>query len=273
VIDLHVHTYRCRHAEGTPSDYVRAAALRGVATMAFTDHLPLAPELAERVPGAEAYAMAAEELPLYVSEVAEARDLGKQLAVEVLCGIEADLVSTGIETVRALVEGGSFDIVLGSVHFIDDWAFDDPSRREQYDRWSPQDLWARYFADLAGAAAAGIADVMAHADLVKKFSFAPDGPLDALYEQTAEALHAADVAVEVNTAGLRKPCRELYPAPAFLRALNRAGVPVTVGSDAHAPGEVGAGWLEAVAALREAGYGSALVFRGRVPEEVGLDVG
>ena len=271
MIDLHVHTYRCRHAEGTPCDYVRAAADRTVTTLAFTDHLPLSRELAARVPGADGYAMDETELPLYLSEVGEAAQLGRELGVEVLCGIEADLVQTGLKDVRALVEDHPFDVVLGSVHFIDDWAFDDPSRRGHYDCWTPEDLWERYFADLAAAAATGIADVIAHADLVKKFCFTPEGPVDALYRRTADSLAAAGVAVEVNTAGLRKPCKELYPAPPFLRELKRAGVPVTVGSDAHSPSEVGSGWSAAVDALRDAGYHSALVFRARVPEEVGLD--
>jgi histidinol-phosphatase (PHP family) len=79
------------------------------------------------------------------------------------------------------------------------------------------------------------------------------------------------VAVEVNTAGLRKPCQELYPAQELLDELFAAGVPVTVGSDAHRPSEVGAGWNEARAALMAAGYRSVLVFRQRVPEEVPLD--
>lgn len=271
MIDLHVHTYRCRHAQGTPCEYVRAAADRGVAIVAFTDHLPLAGELASRVPGASGYAMDAAELPLYVSEVAEAAELGRALGVEVLCGIEADVVPVGIDDVREMVDGLPFDIVLGSVHFIDEWAFDDPARRGEYERWTPEELWERYFADLAAAAATGIADVMAHADLVKKFCFTPDGPVDGFYRETARALHATRVAVEVNTAGLRKPCKELYPSPAFLKELRRAGVPVTIGSDAHAPADVGAGWREAVEALREAGYRSALVFRGRVPEEVSID--
>jgi histidinol-phosphatase (PHP family) len=157
------------------------------------------------------------------------------------------------------------------VHFIDDWAFDDPERTAGYDSWELGALWERYFDDLIAAARSGLADVMAHADLVKKFCKRPDGPVDALYAATAAALREAGVAVEVNTAGLRKPCRELYPAPALLEALRREGVPATIGSDAHVPTDVGAGAHEAVAALRDAGYRSVVVFRNRTAEEVGID--
>ena len=271
MIDLHVHTSRCRHADGAPVDYVRAAARVGVRTLAFTDHLPLPVSLAERIPHAAGYAMPSEELPAYVESVREAAALGRELGVEVLLGVEADAVPEGIQHVRSLTHAYPFDIVLASVHFIDDWAFDDPTLTAQYADWDLRDLWERYFADLVEAARSGVGDVLGHADLVKKFCFVPDGSLDALYAEVAAAIAESGVAVEVNTAGLRKPCREIYPAPAFLRALRAARVPVTIGSDAHTPADVGAGWAEACTALTEAGYTSYVVFRNRVPEEVPLD--
>lgn len=271
MIDLHVHTWRCRHADGTAEEYVRAAAERGVSTLCFTEHLPMPSALMERVPRAEGYAMPLDELPVYVREVHEATELGAHLGVEVLLGIEIDAVPEAREHAAALLSAHPFDLVLGSIHFIDGWAFDDPARVADYDRWDLGALWERYFADLVGAARSGLADVMAHADLVKKFCKRPEEPVGHLYAAAADALHEAGVAVEVNTAGLRKPCRELYPGTEFLAELRRAGVPATIGSDAHAPDQVGLGASEAVEALRGAGYRSVLVYRGRVAEEVGID--
>lgn len=270
MIDLHVHTARCGHAEGSPREYVRAAAERGISVLCFTDHMPLAPVVAERIPGAEGYAMALPELDAYVADVRDAVVEGRAHGVEVLLGIEADLVGSAFEHARDLVAAYPFDMVLGSVHFIDDWAFDDPAHVDRYAEWDVRDLWERYFEDLIAAARSGIADVMSHADLVKKFCGAPAGPVDGLYGDAAHALAAAGVAVEVNTAGLRKPCHEMYPGPTFLRALCEAGVPVTVGSDAHSPVDVGRDADLAVTALKAAGYRSSLVFRKRVPEEVPL---
>ncbi|MHB1016830.1 MAG: histidinol-phosphatase HisJ family protein [Coriobacteriia bacterium] len=271
MIDCHVHTWRCRHATGTPAEYVRAAAERGISVLTFTEHLPLAPSLANRIAGAVGYAMPEVELPEYIAEVAAAAVLGASLGVEILCGIEVDAVPIARPYAREMLDAHSFDVVLGSVHFIDDWAFDDPARRDGYDSWSPDELWERYFADVLDAARAGVVDVMAHVDLVKKFGVWPEGDTGELYHRTAQALAAAGVAVEVNTAGLRKPCQEIYPGTELLRELRKAGVPVTVGSDAHSPDEVGAGAAEARAALRDAGYRSVVVFRGREMREVGLD--
>ncbi|MDI6900480.1 MAG: histidinol-phosphatase HisJ family protein [Anaerosomatales bacterium] len=267
-IDMHVHTARCGHARGAAAEYVAAARERGVSILAFTDHLPLPAAVLAADPHAASYAMPASELPDYVAEI---RDLASRTAApEVLLGIEADHLPAHLEETERALASADFDVVLGSVHYLDDWAFDDPDRTDGYEGRDLDALWDRYFTLVCEAAETGLYDVMGHPDLMKKFNFLPPGGLDERYQWCAERLAAAGVAVEVNTAGLRKPCRELYPSMAFLRALNRAGVPMTVGSDAHRPGEVGAAWDEAAAALRSAGYQSVLVFRKRVPEEVGL---
>lgn len=270
MIDLHVHTWRCRHGEGTAEEYVRSASERGVSILAFTEHLPLPAQLADRVPGAGGYAMPLEELDAYVADVRAATELGDALGVEVLLGVEIDAVAEGLRHAEALIDRYSFDIVLGSVHFIDDWAFDDPDLQAGYRQWRLEDLWERYFDDLIEAGRSGLADVIAHADLVKKFCGRPDAPVDHLYARAAQALAQAGVAVEVNTAGLRKPCREIYPSLPFLKALRVAGVPVTIGSDAHRPSEVGKDADKARALLAEAGYDSVVVFRQREAEEVGV---
>lgn len=259
---MHVHTSRCRHATGSPADYVAAAEAAGVTTMAFTDHLPLP----EGFDGS--YAMPEVELAEYVVEVARAR--GTARATEVLLGIEADWLPEHLERARTLIGAHPFDVVLGSVHFVDGWAFDDPALRDGYSQWTPDALWERYFDELGAAASSGLFDAMAHPDLVKKFRFVPESDPRGWYSDAAAAFAAAGVAVEVSTAGLRKPCGEIYPSASLLSEMRRAGVPAMVGSDAHRPAEVGYGWHEAYSALRRAGYTSVVVFRERVAEEVPL---
>lgn len=271
MIDLHVHTARCRHATGSVEEYVRAARAAGIDTIAFTDHLPLPDSLLTEDPHAVEYAMPREELPAYVAEVLEARQ--RALAAggpEVLLGIEADLHPGNADHVQALLAQYPFDIVLGSVHYVDGWAFDDPARTDTYAQWDLTELWERYFADVVAVARSGIADVIAHVDLIKKFCFVPDADPGPLYRRIADALAAAEAVVEVNAAGLRKPCRELYPSDALLVELARAGVRVSMGSDAHSPNDVGAGLVEARSALLRAGFERVVVFRGRVPQEVSL---
>jgi histidinol-phosphatase (PHP family) len=265
MIDLHVHTSRCRHATGTVTEYVEAARRAGIATICFTDHLPL--------PGGypDCYAMGPGELPDYVADVREAAALSEtQGGPEVLCGVEADWLPESPSPVAQAVSKHALDVVLGSVHFVEGWAFDDPDEVEGYEDLDIDGLWRRYFGQVAAAVASGMFDVLAHPDLVKKFGFFPEGDPTALYEQTADALASHGVAVEVNAAGLRKPVAEIYPSLALLRVCHRRGVSATMGSDAHSPGEVGAGLTQARELLLEAGYRSVLVFRSRVPEEVPL---
>lgn len=262
MIDCHIHTRLCRHAVGTPLEYVAAAQENGVSVMTFTDHLPL-------LDGSETdYAMRWHELPDYVADVEQLR--GRAADPQVLLGIEADWTPGCEAELRGVLAEYPFDLVLGSVHFIDDWAFDDPDLIGRYAEWDVDALWMRYFSDLAEAASTGLFDVMAHPDLVKKFGFLPSFDPAALYQDAARAFAAAGVAIEVNTAGLRKPCAELYPSAGFLAACARHGVRVSVGSDAHRPEDVGAGWAEAREALFDAGYDSVVYFRERRPHTRGL---
>lgn len=211
------------------------------------------------------------ELPRYVEDVqAAAAAARREGGPEVLLGIEADWIGGHESLVTGALERHDFDVVLGSVHFIDDWAFDDPDLRARYAEWTPDQLWERYFRDLEEAAATGLYDVMAHPDLVKKFGVRPLVDPGRLYREAAATFAEAGVAVEVNTAGLRKPCAEIYPSLELLRCCRDAGVPATVGSDAHRPEEVGAGWGAARDLLLAAGYTSVVVFRSRVAEEVAL---
>lgn len=267
MIDMHMHTRRCGHASGTPREYLDAGAAAGVATLCFTDHLPLP----EDTPHALEYAMPAGQFPEYVWDI---RTLAAESAAvagpEVLLGVEADWIDGRQDEIRRMTKEHPLDLVLGSVHFIDGWAFDDPDLTDRYAEWDIANLWDRYFATLAEAAHSGLFDVMAHPDLVKKFGFLPEADPAEWYERTAEVFADSGVAYEVNTAGLRKPCAELYPAAGLLRAAVRRGVPVTCGSDAHKPDEVGAGMDQARKALLAAGYRSMVVFRGRVAEEVPL---
>lgn len=271
MIDLHTHSWRCRHGCGTALEYLAAARAAGVRVLAFTEHLPLPGALLDADPAATSYAMPEAELPDYVREVLALKELSAaEGGPEVLLGIEADLHPGNEEHVEGLVERHPFDIVLGSVHYVDGWAFDDPDRQDGYAAWDTMELWERYFADVTAAAHTGLIDVLSHLDLVKKFGHMPEEDLAQLYRRTAEAIRASGVTVEVNTAGLRKPCAELYPGPALLSELAAHGVPLTVGSDAHAPSDVGAGWAEARRAVRDAGVTRLSVFRRRDRTEVEL---
>lgn len=182
-------------------------------------------------------------------------------------GIEADYVSGAEERIRDLLEARPFDFVIGSVHFVGDSSVD----QDRWDVWEaegndPDRVWARYFEQLARAAGSGLYDTMAHPDLVKVWGAGRPGPdrdPRHYYEPAVAAIAEAGVAVEVSTAGLRKPIGELYPAAAFAELCVEAGIPFTLSSDAHRPEEVGYAYEEAVEFMRGLGIEEICVFSGR----------
>ncbi len=182
-------------------------------------------------------------------------------------GLEVDYVAGAEDRIANLVEARDFDYVVGSVHFVGDREVD----HDEYDIWesglAPDEIWRRYFEKLAAAARSGLYDILAHPDLVKMWGRArplPDRDLRFFYEPAVEAIAESGVAVEISTAGLRKPVGELYPAPAFAQMCVEAGADFALSSDAHAPEDVGAGYEQALAAMSDWGVDRICVFERRV---------
>ena len=181
-------------------------------------------------------------------------------------GIEADFVPGGEDRMANLLGARDFDYVVGSVHFVGDRAVDD----EGYDVWEdlgdPDKVWSRYFEMLAGAARSGLFDILAHPDLVKVWGRVrpvPDRDPRFYYEPAIEAIAESGIAVEVSTAGLRKPVGEIYPSPGFARMCAEAGAQFALSSDAHTPEQIGYGYDQAVEFLAGLGVERICVFEGR----------
>ncbi|MDD3653339.1 MAG: histidinol-phosphatase HisJ family protein [Desulfotomaculaceae bacterium] len=258
ITDYHIHTKMCGHATGDLEDYLAVAIRDGLEEIGFSDHLPLyfLPPAAIPV----GYAMTEADLPVYVDAV---QRLQETSPVRVKLGVEADYVPGCESKLEKLLKAYPFDYVIGSVHFIDGWSFDNQEEIDRYSQWDIWELYERYFTLIQQAAMTGLFDIMAHPDLIKKFNYLPSQDLMPLYEDTVQIFKRAGVCMEVNTAGLRCPVQEIYPAPGFLRAAFSQGVEVTLGSDAHHPEQVGAGLPEAVNFLKAAGYSEIASFKRR----------
>ncbi len=257
-VDNHLHTRLCGHAVGEIDEYLDVAASRGIKEVGFCDHLPLYFLPADQViPG---YAMDKKDLPVYINMV---KKQDRQAPVQVKLGIEADFVPGHEDRLASILAPYSFDFITGSVHFIDGWGFDNPAELAGYAGRDMDNVYRRYFELIQQAALTGFFDVIAHPDLIKKFNFRPSLDLRPLYEETARVFKDTGVCAEVNTAGLRYPAQEIYPGPELLRIFFKYGVPVTLGSDAHRPGDVGAGLPEAMELIKNTGYRKVATFSGR----------
>jgi histidinol-phosphatase (PHP family) len=181
-------------------------------------------------------------------------------------GLEVDYVPGAEDRTANLIDERELDYVLGSVHFVGDRAVDD----EEWDIWEeqgdPDTVWRRYFETLGEAARSGLFDVLAHPDLVKMWGRGkpqPDRDPRFYYEPAVEAIAESGVAVEVSTAGLRKPTAEIYPAPELAAMCVEAGVAFALSSDAHVPGDVGHAYERAVSEMRSWGIEELAVFERR----------
>jgi histidinol-phosphatase (PHP family) len=242
--------------------YVERASDLGIGELGFSEHVYRFKEALDVWQHPLWVEYAADPLDDYVEFLVEMRAAGYPIKV----GLELDYVPGRESELAALLEGRPFDYVIGSVHFIADRAVDD----EPYDAWresSPEEVWREYFEAVGQAAASGLFDVLAHLDLVKVWGTgrpAPSAQLTTYYKLAMEEIAAADVAIEMSTAGLRKPVGELYPSPELLRMCLEAGKPIALSSDAHTPEHLGFAYDRAVETLRAAGVDELAVFERRV---------
>ena len=256
-----MHTPLCRHAVGEPVEYAAHAAKLGLKEIGFTDHSPM------RRDDFDNWRMRSDQLDHYVAQVRRAQETFPQLTIKL--GLEVDYRPGHEDWIRELAARHPWDYFIGSVHYVSDsWDVDNPEKLSLWKNRDAYEVWTIYFERLTMAAASGLFEIIGHADLPKKFGHRPDRDCSPLYKMFLDAAKRADVAMELNTSGLRKDCREIYPNPRLVSLAHAAGVPITFGSDAHAPGDVGADFAAALILARDAGYTQTVRFTQRRRETV-----
>jgi histidinol-phosphatase (PHP family) len=264
--DYHVHL-RPDDYDATPARYFtpgnaeryrEAAEERGIAELGVAEHVYRFHQALEVWDHPFWRSYAVDDLDDYCEFVREQTDLR--------LGIEADYIAGREDRMATLLDGRDWDFVVGSVHFLGDKAVD----MDDWSVWLAQEsaerVWGRYFEALAEAAQSGLFDILAHPDLVKvwgKDKPLPEGDLRRFYYPAMEAIADVDIALEVSTAGWRKPVREIYPAPAFLEMAIDAGKPLALSSDAHVPDQLGHRYEDAVELLESMGVKEIAVFERR----------
>jgi len=227
--DSHMHTPLCRHATGTPTEYALAAIDAGLSGITFTDHMPM-PAWYDA-----GWRMHRDQLPYYVDLVLEAREAVSG-RLEVRLGLEADYHPGTERWVEDVLNAYPWDYVIGSVHYLGAWGFDNPEYQDEYAWRNMTGLYRQYYALVEGAARTGLFDAVGHLDLPKKFGHHDPDTSAAL--AALDVIAAKGMALDFNTAGWRKPVTEAYPSPDLAREAVHRGIPFVLGSDAHAPEEV-----------------------------------
>lgn len=238
--------------------YVARAAEMGVDEIGFSDHVYHFSQPQDPWDLPWMLERAGDDLVGYVATVEGAKERG----LPVKLGLEVDYMPGSEDAIAQVLSRYDWDFLLGSVHFVDGLSIDmEPSLIASI---GVEEAWARYFDWLGQAARSGLFDVLAHPDLVKFFGQRPDeDATSAAYRRALEGIVGSDVCLEVSTAGLHKPVGEIYPDQALLAPAFRAGIPITLASDAHVPEHVGRDLDRAVEHARCAGYETVTVFEGR----------
>ncbi len=246
--DLHNHTPLCKHATGTPQEYVQKAIEENIKYFGFSDHAPMNYD--------SKYRMDFSQMREYEDAVLHVKHKYKD-SLHVLLGYEVDFLEGYIDE-RVLKS--DVDYLIGSVHFIDKWGFDNPEFIGEYKNRNIDKIWEEYFEAIEALAKRRLFHIVGHIDLIKIFNYLPKKDIRVLAKNAVKEIKKADMVVEINAAGLRKPVKEAYPSSSIMELLSEYDIPITFGSDAHKPEQVGFKQKEIYALAKAYGYTKCATF-------------
>lgn len=250
-IDLHNHTTRCNHAKGSMESYIKRAIELGIDIYGFSEHAPMDFD--------KHYRLNFDEMQLYVNDVKMLQEKYKN-DIKILLGYEVDYLKGHMDK---RVISAEVDYMIGSIHFLGEWGFDNPEFNREYKNKNIDDIWQEYFDNIESMAKTSYFDIVGHLDLIKIFNYMPKKDIRLIAAKALKAIKKSNMVLELNSAGLRKPCKEIYPSPLLLELAYELDIPITFSSDAHAIGQVGYKYSEAVKLAQNIGYSKAVTFECR----------
>ncbi|NOX89710.1 MAG: histidinol-phosphatase HisJ [Calditrichaeota bacterium] len=230
-IDYHIHTKLCKHASGEMEDYVERAIELKFDEIAFTDHIPLPDgfDITHR--------MSLEQLDGYAEAIFKLQNRYPEITI--LPGIEADFYEGFEDFLCDTFRRFPFEIIILSVHFLKHWTDKNWVFSYCFPDKSLSEIYSEYLSAVEKGIRTGLFNVVGHLDLIKQ----PDEPLLKHNERELRGILSLvkkqNMALEINTSGLRKQIGETYPHSSIFPLLAEYQIPVTLGSDAHAPHQVG----------------------------------
>ena len=224
--DYHTHPQGHRVQRYTPAllqPWADSARKFGLTDIAFTDH--------------DRY-----HAGIDFDEIDRLRERNPDLRIR--AGIELDNDPIHSAAGRKWIEKhwDKLDFVLGSVHFLnrDDQMFDSvPDGTQQFEGRDVDALYADYLRRVRDIAATGLIDCLAHLDLIKIHGHRPRAEIGAIVNETLDFIRARNLAIELSTAGWRKPVNELYPGDRIIELAIEKRIPFTIASDAHSHAQLG----------------------------------
>jgi len=256
IADLHNHTKLCNHADGEIYEYIEQAIKCGIRYFGFSEHAPMNFD--------EQYRIGFHQMQAYEQSILEAKKKYEN-EIEIFLGYEVDFLK-GYMDERVL--NANVDYLIGSVHFIEEWGFDNPEFIGSYQNQDIDEIWQKYFDAIEEMAKSRLFDIVAHLDLIKIFKYMPKKEINEIAKNALFAIKEADMSVEINMAGFRKPIGEAYPSFSLLQEIKKLDIPITFASDAHKPEQVGLYSKETTEMAKKLGFSKCAIYRGRKREFV-----
>ncbi len=255
-VDLHNHTTLCNHANGSMEEYIQKAIEKGIDIFGFSDHAPMNFD--------KKYRMTFDQKSFYESEVLKLKEKYKN-DIKILLGYEVDYLPNRISDD---IINSKVDYLIGSVHFIDEWGFDNPEFIGAYKNKDIDLIWDEYFEAIKLMAKSELFDIVGHIDLIKVFNFLPKKNIKQIVQPSLKQIKKSNMVLELNPAGLRKPVKEQYPSRDILEVAFELDIPITFGSDAHEINQIGFEYDTIVKIAKDIGYTKCMTFENRDKEQI-----
>lgn len=246
-IDYHVHAIghaHRPHSEENVMQYIEFARENGVKEIGFADH--------------DRYLYEKLDLKIYQKVKEKVKD------VSIKVGLEIDYYPDQIPEIMKKVQYFDYDYIIGSVHYLGKWMFDSYSEKREYVKWDYDKLYERYISVVAESARKDFYDILGHIDLIKIFGIKPiSRKAEDIFAPYLRKIASSGLVVELNTNGLNKPVKEIYPSFEIIEMLYENNIGITLSSDAHHPEEVGRDLDKALVLAKKAGYQKFATFEKR----------
>ncbi|MGA7160401.1 MAG: histidinol-phosphatase HisJ [Bacteroidota bacterium] len=262
LVDYHTHNPLCKHADGSLEEYIVHAIEMKLKEIGCSDHSPMPNDF----DGSSRMTMD-QFRKSYKPEVLALKEKYRD-KIAVKFALEEDFFPGTENWVREFNSQHEFDYIIGSVHYLGEWGFDNPTNVHKYEERNVDEVYEQYYDHIRRSAAAKLFDILGHCDLVKKFGHRSSKNMEEVLREVFKAVKSADMAVEINTSGLRKPVKEVYPSEQILRIIREYNIPLTLGSDAHSPADVGKSFDVAKQLIEKYGGGRISVFTRRERSEL-----
>ena len=264
LVDYHTHNALCKHADGTLEEYVQQAVALGLDEIGLSDHTPM--------PNNWDIDVRMYEEQFWTDYKPQVKRLQEkyQGKIKIKFALEGDFFPGTEDWVRTFNSKSDFDYIIGSVHYLGEWGFDNPLYVGKFKDVDIDQVYVSYYDHIKRSAQSGLFDIIGHCDLVKKYGHRPTKNIEEVLRETFKVVKKSGMSVEINTSGLRKPVKEIYPSEQILSILSELGVPLTLGSDAHTPADVGKDFSLAKQLVEKYANGKISLYTQRQRSEVRL---